>query len=170
MMITMIGPIAFAVSVIFFLLRTRVQARRRAAQSWGDLVSRLQPGWDASQLGDRLEDHDVTPEERWKQVHGASGLCVMYSNAKVMLEMADFAARNSNTIDTNILAQLRSDAMQIRVSVVMALTQYAMHRLNERICANALRAASVYTEMTERMSELLQVNEGQLAPTFVGAC
>jgi hypothetical protein len=166
-MIAMIGPIAFAVSVVLFLLRSRVQARRRASQSWGDLVSRLQSGWDASQLGDGLRDQNVTPQERWQQLHGARGLCVMYSNAKVMLEMADFAARNSDAVDANILEQLRSDAMQIRVSVVVTLTQYAMHQLNERISANALRAASVYTEMTERMGELLQ--GGQLAPAFVGA-
>lgn len=168
-MVAMIGPIAFAISLILFLLRVRAQARRRATQSWDDLVSRLQPGWDANQLGNHLQDHDVTPEERWQQLSGARGLCVMYSNAKVMLEMADYVARNSDAIDTNILAQPRSDAMQIRVSVVVALTQYAMHQLNEHICANALRAASVYTEMTERMSELLQVNGGQLAPALVGA-
>lgn len=168
MMLSLIGPVAFVASVVLFLVRARNQSRRRSSQTWGDLVSRLEPGWNPVQLCECLASQNSSPEERWEQLHGARGLYVMFQNAKVMLEMADYAARNSATIDRSLLAELRSDALQIRVSVVLALTQYALHQLNESICANALRAASLYKDMNSRMSDLLQVN-GQMAAQCAGA-
>lgn len=160
-------PIFFAVTATTFLLRARAEARRRRSQTWDQLVARLEPGWNSVQLGRCLQTQDATPEESWERLRGARGLYVMYQNAKVMLEIADFAARNGSSIDRKMLAELRSDALQIRVSVVIALTQYAMHQVNERICSNALRAASMYKEMSARMSDVLQVN-GQLAPQLLG--
>jgi len=44
---------------------------------------------------------------------GAAGAVAMYKNAGVMMEMAEFAARNS-AIDPALLEMLRSDAAQIR--------------------------------------------------------
>ena len=55
------------------------------------------------------------------EAHGRpKGLWVMYQNARTMLEMADFAAKNSDTVDRLLIETLRSDAMQIRVCVLMA--------------------------------------------------
>ncbi len=167
-MAVMLVPIFFVVTAAMFLLRARAEARRRSEQTWDQLVARLEPGWNPVQLGRCLQVEEATPEERWERLRGARGLCVMYQNAGVMLEMADYAARNGSSIDHQILAELHSDALQIRVSVVLALTQYAMHQLNERICSNALRAASMYKDMSVRMGDVLQVNQ-QLAPLYVGA-
>jgi hypothetical protein len=168
LMVVVVFPILFAAAVAMFLLRARAEARRRSAQTWDQIVARLEPGWNALQLGRCLETQDATPEESWERLRGARGLYVMFQNAKVMLDMADYATRNGVSIDRQILAELRSDALQIRVSVVIALTQYAMHQVNERICSNALRAASMYKDMSARMSDVLQVN-GQLTPQFMGA-
>lgn len=167
-MASMVFPIVFVAAAVVFLLRWRAQAKRRNAQTWDELVARLEPGWNSNQLNECLADQDATVEERWERFHGARGLFVMFQNARVMLEMANYAARNCANIDRELIAALRSDALQIRASVVVALSQYAMHRLNERICANALQAASMYREMTTRMNELLDVSGGQLAPAFVG--
>lgn len=167
-MVAIVFPILFAATAAMFLLRARSEARRRGTQTWDQLVSRLEPGWNPVQLGRCLEARDASPEERWERLRGARGLYVMYQNAKVMLDMADYAVRNGSSIDREMLAELRSDALQIRVSVVIALTQYAMHQVNERMCSNGLRAAAMYREMSARMSDLLQV-DGQLAPQFVGA-
>jgi hypothetical protein len=93
----------------------------------------------------------------------------MYENARVMLEMADYAARNSDSVDRELLATLRSDAMQIRVCVLTALAKYAFSQVNESICANVSRAASMYTEMAARTAELLQMNGGDMVPDFVPA-
>lgn len=168
-MASMVFPIVFAAAAVMFLVRWRAQAKRRNAQTWDQLVARLEPGWNAKQLGECISDQDASVEERWERFHGARGLFVMFQNARVMLDMANYAARNCETVDRQLIAALRSDALQIRVSVVVALSQYAMHRVNERICANALQAASMYREMTARMNELLDVSGGQLAPAFVGA-
>lgn len=167
-MVAVIFPIFFAVAVAMFLLRARAEARRRSAQTWEQLVARFQPGWNPVRLGRCLDAQDTTPEERWERLRGARGLYVMYQNAKVMLDMADYAARNGSAIDRGMLAELRSDALQIRVSVIIALTQYAMYQVNERICSNGQRAASMYKDMSARMVAVLEVN-GQFAPHFVGA-
>ena len=112
---------------------------------------------------------NVTPEEKWRLMRGAQGLWTIYENAGVMLEMADYTARNSNSVDLELLAALRSDAMQIRVCVITALAKYALSHVNESICVNVTRAANLYTEMTARTAELLQVNGRSMAPNFVPA-
>jgi len=170
MMIALAIPIVLAALAVVFLIRARAEARRRDAQTWAELVARLEPGWNVEQLDECLDDQDCAPARRWEQFHGARGLYVMFRNAGVMLEMAEYAIRNGcGSVDRGLLAELRSDAMQIRVSVVLALTQYAFSQINERICANAQHATMTYQEMVSRMSGLLEVNGGQLAPAFVAA-
>jgi hypothetical protein len=171
-MILILLEISAIAAVAVYLLRWRAGVRRRNAQSWDSLVSRLRLDWSARELCDqvlRQETSNATPEEKWKRIQGAQGLCAMYQNASVMLEMADYAARNSLSVDSELLAALRSDAMKIRVCVLMALVQYAFSQVNESICMNAFRAARMYTGMTARMAQLLQVNDGGLVPDFVAA-
>jgi len=159
-------------AVAAYLHSWGVRARRRNSQTWGSLLARLRPDWNSRELNDPslwAEAHKATPEQKWQRIEGARGLVAMYQNASVMLEMADYAARNSDTIDPELLASLRSDAMQIRVSVMVALTRYAFCQVNETICVNALRAASMYTDMTTRMTALLQQNAAGMVPNFVAA-
>ena len=99
-------------------------------------------------------------------ISGAQGLWTMYENASVMLEMADYAARFSDSVDRELLATLRSDAMQIRVSVLSTLAKYAFSQVNESISANVSNAASMYTEMAARTAELLQANCGNMVPNL----
>ena len=93
----------------------------------------------------------------------------MHQNARVMIEMADFAARNSENVDRLLLETLRSDAMHIRVCVLMALTQYAFTQASEGVRVNAFRAAQMYTGMAARMTQLLQENAAGMVPDFVAA-
>ena len=148
----------------------RAGMRRRNAQSWDSLVARLRLDCSTRSLADQSiwsGNLNVTPEEKWQLICGAQGLWTMYENARVMLEMADYAARNSDTVDRELLATLRSDAMQIRVCVLSALTKYAFSHVNESICVNVSRAASMYTEMAARTAELLQVDGRNMVPNFV---
>ena len=46
--------------------------------------------------------------------------------------------------------------MQIRVCVLTALAQYAFTHASEGVRVNAFRAASMYTGMAARMTQLLQ--------------
>jgi hypothetical protein len=150
----------------------RSSMRRRNAQSWNAIVARMRPDPRSKSLADESiwnGSMNVTPEEKWRLVRGAQGLWTIYENARVMLEMADYAARNSASIDLELLAALRSDAMQIRVCVLTALTKYAFSQVNESICINVTRAAAMYSEMTARTTELLKVNGCSMAPNFVPA-
>jgi hypothetical protein len=162
-------PIAVIAAVAVYLGHIRAAAHRRNAQSWDSLMAQLRLDWSARELSDGTEGMSTTPESAWQRMEGPKGLCVMYQNAKVMLEMADYAARSSESVDRQLLETLRSDAMHIRVYAAIALGQYAFRQLNESICVNAYRAASMYVEMADRMTELLQVHNAGLVPDFSAA-
>lgn len=154
------------------LVRWRMSIRRRNSQSWETLLSRLRPDWSARELSDQFlwkEGLNASPEDTWTRMEGPHGLWVMYQNAKVMLEMADYATRNCENVDRVLVETLRSDAMQIRLCVIMALAQYAFSHASEGVRVNAFRAASMYTGMAARMTQLLQESAAVLVPDFVAA-
>jgi len=68
-----------------------------------------------------------------------------------------------------MLETLRSDAMQIRVCVLMCLAQYGFTQASEGVRVNAYRAAALYTGMAARMTELLQNHAAGVLPDFVAA-
>jgi len=149
-----------------------IGSRRRNTQSWESLIAQLRPDWSARELSEHFlwkEGLSATPEEAWKRIKGVRGLCAMYQNSRVMLEMADFAARHSDSVDPLLLETLRSDAMQIRVCVLKALFQYAFSQASEGVRVNAFRAASVYTGMAARMAQLLLDHAAMALPDFVAA-
>jgi hypothetical protein len=171
-MILLLLQIAVIAVVALCLGRWRSGVRRRNAQSWDSLLARLRPEWSARELSDHFlwkEGLSATPDDAWERMKGPRGLWVMYQNARVMLEMADYAARNSDTVDCVLLATLRSDAMQIRVYVLMALAQYAFSQAGEGVRVNAFRAALMYTGMAARMTQLLQDHAALIVPDFVAA-
>ena len=171
MIIRLLQFVAIAV-VALYLGRRRAGARRRNAQSWDSLLARLRTDWSARELSDhflRKEGLNATPEETWNRIQGPHGLWAMYQNASVMLEMADYEARNSDSVDRELLATLRSDAMQIRACVLMALAKYAFSQVNESICVNAFRATSMYTGMAARMTRFLEETAAPMLPEFVAA-
>lgn len=171
-MMLVLLQIAAVVGAALYLIRWRNSVKRRNAQSWDSLISRLRPDWSARQLSDHFlwqEGLSATPEDAWQRMEGPKGLWAMYQNARVMLEMADFAAKNSETVDRLLLETLRSDAMHIRVCVLMALGQYGFTQASEGVRINAFRAAQMYTGMAARMTQLLQENAAGMVPNFVAA-
>ena len=171
-MIFPVLQIATVAIVALYLGRWRAGVRRRNTQSWESLIVRLRPDWSARDLSEHFlwkEGVNATPEETWQRINGAHGLWAMYQNARVMLEMADYASRNCEGVDRELLETLRSDAMQIRVCVLMALGQYAFSQASEGVRVNAFRAASMYTGMAARMTQLLQENAAVVVPDFVAA-
>jgi len=160
------------VATTIYLSGWRVGVHRNNVQSWDSLLARLQPDLSARALSDHSlwkEGLCATPEDVWQRLEGPRGLCAIYKNAGVMLEMADYAAHNSGLVDRELLAALVSDAMHIRVYVLIALGQYAFSQVNEGICVSAFRAASIYVEMAARMIQLLQDQESAIVPDFVAA-
>ena len=133
--------------------------QRRNSQTWETLLASLRPEWSARELSEQFlwkEGLSATPEDAWQRMDGPRGLWVMYQNARVMLEMADYAAKHCEGVDRLLIETLRSDAMQIRVCVLTALAQYAFTHAGEGVRVNAYRAAAMYTGMAARMTQLLQ--------------
>ncbi|HUV97531.1 MAG TPA: hypothetical protein VMV98_08690 [Acidobacteriaceae bacterium] len=171
-MILTLLQIAVISGVAFYLVRLRSHARQRNVQSWDALLARLRPDWSARELSDHFlwkEGLSATPDDAWQRMQGPHGLWVMYQNARVMLEMADFATHSCENVDRLLIETLRSDAMQIRICVLMALAQYAFTQASEGVRINAYRAAEMYAGMAARMTQLLQENAASIVPDFVAA-
>jgi len=171
-MILILLQVAVLAAVVGFFLRWRAGVRRRNTQSWDSLLARLRPEWSARELSDQFlwkDELNATPDDAWQRMEGPKGLWVMFQNAHVMMEMADFAARSTNDVDRLLLETLRSDAMQIRVCVLMGLAQYAFTQASEGVRVNAFRAASIYTGMAARLTRLLQDHAAIVLPDFVAA-
>lgn len=164
--------IAAIAAITFYLVRWRMSVRRRNAETWDSLLARLRPDWSARELSDQFlwkEGLSATPEDAWKRMEGPKGLWAIYQNAQVMLEMADYAAKNCEGVDRLLIETLHTDAMQIRLCVLTALAQYAFTQASEGVRVNAFRAASMYTGMAARMTQLLQEHAAVLVPDFVAA-
>jgi len=93
----------------------------------------------------------------------------MIQNARVMMEMAEFDARQNADVEIEVIEALRSDAAQIRLGVLMVLAQCALQQANESVRMRAFRAASVYTGMAARMTELVETHASSALPQFVAA-
>lgn len=171
-MILPLLQIAAIAAVAFYLGRWRMSVRRRNAQTWETLLGRLRPDWSARELSDHFlwkEGLSATPDDAWKRMEGPKGLWVMYQNSQVLLEMANYAVTHCEGVDRLLVETLHSDAMQIRVCVLMALAQYAFTQASEGVRINAFRAASMYTGMAARMTQLLQDHAAVMVPNFVAA-
>ena len=171
-MALLVFQIAAVVAIAMVLLRWRKSAQTRNSQTWDSMMARLRPEWSARELSDHFlwqEGLSATPEDAWQRMEGPKGLWVMYQNAKVMQEMAGYAAKHCDGVDRLLIETLHSDAMQIRLCVVMALTQYAFRHASEGVRVNAFRAASIYTGMAARMTQLLQDHAAVMVPDFVAA-
>jgi hypothetical protein len=171
-MALLVLQIAAVVATALILMKWRKSVQQRNAQTWDTLLSRLRPEWSARELSDHFlwqEGLSATPEDAWHRMEGPKGLWVIYQNARVMQEMADFAAKHCDAVDRLLIETLHSDAMQIRVCVLAALGQYAFRHASEGVRVNAFRAASMYTGMAARMTQLLQEHAAVMVPDFVAA-
>lgn len=163
-------------AVLVYLGKWRGNMRRRSTHSWDSLLCRLRNDWSAKDLSDQFlwkEGLSATHDDIWQRLDGPRGLWAMYQNASVLLEMADYAVRNSSPdstpIDPMMLAALRSDAMQIRLSVLMALGLYGLSKATEGVKVNAFRAANQYSSMAARMTAIIQEHAAVALPDFVAA-
>lgn len=162
---------AFAGLIVYFG-PLKARRRRMNRQSWSALISGLRHDWSARELSDQFlwkEGLSATPEEAWERIHGALGLWAMYQNAQIMLEMAEFAARTSDSIEPSVLETLRDNAEQIRLYALKAVDEYATSQATANVQENAFCAAFMYTRMAARITRLLQDHAATALPDFVAA-
>ncbi|MGB0062966.1 MAG: hypothetical protein WBP85_00850, partial [Terracidiphilus sp.] len=89
-------------AAVLYLARWRNSVQRRNSQTWETLLASLRPEWSARELSEQFlwkEGLSATPEDAWQRMDGPRGLWVMYQNARVMLEMADYAAKHCEGVD-----------------------------------------------------------------------
>lgn len=168
--------IAIVSALLVYFCKWRKSMRRRNTQSWDSLLGQLRSDWSARDLGEQFlwkEGLNATTDDIWQRLDGPRGLWAIFQNSRVLLEMADYANRNSvpgsDPIDPMVLEALRSDAMQIRLCVLMALGQYALSKATAGVKVNAFRAADMYSSMAARMTTLLQDHAAVILPDFVAA-
>jgi hypothetical protein len=122
-------------ALVLYLAQRRAYMRRRNLQSWERLVAQIHSDSSAGDLGGQFPGAKFSTTETnqfRQQPHDFRGLWTLFTNARVALEMADYAERNSppklHPIDPVLLASLRTDAMQIRVSTLLAIAKSALHK------------------------------------------
>jgi ABC-type multidrug transport system fused ATPase/permease subunit len=153
----------------------QVSVKRRNRRSWEQILARLRVDWSGHALSESFPwrpEMPLSPDETWLQIQGVRGLSVMYRNAGVMLEIADYAVRNSTAeheVDPMLIAALRSDALQIRIFALLGLSQYGFLRTTAGVRTNAQRAAIHYTVLTARLISLLQDHAAIILPNFIEA-
>lgn len=146
---------------------------RRNRRSWDQILRRLRMDWSGHALSDNFPWHPempLSPDETWLQIQGVRGLFVMFNNAGVMLEIADYAVRNSTSeqvVDPMAIAALRSDALQIRIFALIALLQYGFLRATAGVRTSAQHTAIHYTLLTSRIIALLQEHAAIILPKFI---
>jgi hypothetical protein len=149
------------------------QTRRRAA-TWESIIGRLRSN---SEFGfDEISERylyaagiQATPQDIWPRIDGANGLWAMYTNAGVLMQLADYVAEHANNIPEELIESLRSDAFQVRTAVLMALTKYAFSRSRVAASVNAHRAASAYSGMLAHITTLFQDHSALFFPRFLEA-
>lgn len=173
-MILLLSQIAVTVSLFAIVVIWAIgQFKQQRTNSWDDLVGQLRVNeWGFEEISERYlykSGITATPEDIWLRIEGAKGLWAMYQNASVLLKLADFAAQHSDSTNEALIAALRADALQIRLSVISALVKYAFSRSTVGASVNAHRAASMYSEMLFHMTTLFQEHSAQLFPRYLQA-
>lgn len=173
----MIMPIICIGSVValvaYAIYWRRNQAKRHAAD-WNSIVSRLRSNseFSFSEVTDRyLYSHKInaTPADIWRRIDGANGLWAMYINAGVLMELADYATEHGQDVPEQLIEELRSDALQLRMAVLISLVKYGFSRSGVAASVHAHRAASAYSAMLAHMTTLFQEHSALYFPRFLEA-
>jgi hypothetical protein len=152
-----------AIAALYFFYRmVSIHERRQFVREL--LTAEFQPMSSDPELSNPLclNEEQAAAWKRWTSMQSAS-LWSMYTNAGVMIEIADFVDQNCTGVDQELLTALRNDAMQIRSCALIELTKYARSRVSERTIGNAARAAAYYADILSRTARLLEENRAELA-------
>ena len=163
-----------AVPAAYAVYWRRVQAKRRAAD-WDAIMARFRSNseFGFADITDRYlysPGIQATSENIWPRINGVEGLWAMFTNAGVLMELADYAlAHSGGAVPEMLLEELRSDAMQLRLAVITAIVRYGVSRSGVSASVNAHRAACAYGSMLAHMTSLFQEHSTLFFPRFLEA-
>lgn len=151
----------------------RKQLLKRRQKGWNEIVCKLRGhDWGIEEIAEGYlykTGIRATTDDIWQRIAGCRGLWAMYKNAPVLVELADYAAEHGDGVDQELLEGLRSDAFQIRLSVLRALAQHAISGSSVAAAVNAHRAAAQYSCMLARLTEFMQEHSAMLFPRYLDA-
>jgi hypothetical protein len=173
MILPIISTASITGMVAYAIYWRRHQAQRRTAD-WDSIISRLRSNseFNFSEVTDRYlysDEINATPADVWKRIDGANGLWAMYTNAGVLMELADYATEHGEDVPEQLIEELRSDALQLRMAVVISLVKYAFSRSGVAASVHAHRAATAYSAMLAHMTTLFQEHSALYFPRFLEA-
>lgn len=174
MLLPILSIAVTAVPTAYGIYWRRSQAKRRSA-GWDAIVSRFRSNneFGFSDLTERYlysPEIQATSEDIWPRIHGANGLWAMFVNAGVLMELADYAAAHGGEdVPELLVEELRSDALHLRIAVLMALLRYGFSRSGVSASVNAHRAACAYGAMLAHATTLFQEYSTIFFPRFLEA-
>ena len=126
---TLLVQVVVCGALLAYLLHCRAYMHRRNRATWESLADQLH---SFSAAGDPIPSTSAealleSAEESRQTSRDSRSLWMLFNRARVVLEMADFAERNSTPgpdfIDPVLLARVRRNAMQIRISALAGLAR-----------------------------------------------
>ena len=151
----------------------RRQQVKRNVKSWDGIISQLRDNdWGIEDISERFlykGDVHVSPKDVWGRIHGCKGLWAMYKNSPVLVQLADYAAEHGEGVDQEMLEGLRSDAFQIRLCVMLALSQHMLSGSSVGASVNAHRAVATYSAMLVRLTAFIQEYSTPLLGSYLDA-
>lgn len=174
MILPIISVAVATVPAVYAIYWRRAQSRRRNAD-WNSIVARFRSNseFGFAEITERYlykPAIQATPGDIWPRIHGASGLWAMFVNAGVLMELADYAAAHGGeAVPEMLIEELRSDTLQLRLAVLVALARYGFSRSGVSASVNAHRAACAYGSMLAHMTTLFQEHSALFFPRFLEA-
>jgi hypothetical protein len=172
MIVPLLQVIVTALLIAYAGLWRRQQSKKRA-KSWDGIISQLRCNdWGIEEITERYlykSELQVTTKDVWQRIQGCKGLWAMYKNSAVLVQLADYAAEHGEGVDQELLEGLRSDAIQIRLCVMLALGQYLFSASGVGASVNALRAVATYSAMMVRLTAFIQEYSTPLFSSYLDA-
>jgi hypothetical protein len=173
-MILPIITVAVTASMITYVGYWRRKQIQRKSADWNSIGARLRSNSEFrfDEVAERYlysTGIKATTNDIWSRIDGANGLWAMYTNAGVLMELADYAIEHGQDVPEELIEELRSDALQIRIAVLSALVKYAFSRSCVPASVNAHRAAAAYSAMLAHMTTLFQEHSAIFFPRFLEA-
>lgn len=163
-----------AVPAAYAIHWRRAQARRRSAD-WATILGRFRSHseFGFAEISERYlysPAIDAAPENIWARIHGAEGLWSMFVNTGVLMDLAEYASTHGGDAIPEMLAEeLRSDALQLRIAVLVALARYGFSRSGVSAAVNAHRAACAYGSLLTHITTFFQEHSTLYFPRFLEA-
>jgi hypothetical protein len=146
--------------VIYFGIWRRAQTKRQR-RSWDELVASL-----------RLEQlviqpiPEESPDNLWRRLGGARGLMAVYRQIPTLLAIADYVDAADQNGCEEMLASLRADALQLRLSLIVLLCHCSFTHSKSHIAGPLQNSVDSYRNLMERISTLTESYTASIVPAL----